>query len=71
MEKNKQSNKERGKIYGIFPVTMVDGVPDLDRCFINDNFMWLFEIMNHIDAIACSLLGIEHYFIIKIDKKHV
>lgn len=63
------SEKETGKIYGLFPVTMINGVPDFNDCFINNHFMWMFEVMNSIEGLACALLDMDHYFIIKIDKK--
>lgn len=62
------ANKETGKIFGLFPVTIVDNVPDLDDCFFNNHFMWLFEILNSIEGFAASLVGVEHYFLIKMDK---
>jgi hypothetical protein len=58
-----------GKIYGIFPVEIIDDAPYMTDCFINNNFMWLFECMNEIEYWACAVLGIDHMFIIKLDKK--
>lgn len=58
----------KGKVFNLFPAEMRDGEPHMTDCFINNHFMWLFEIMNEIEAFACWCLGIEHYFIIEFDK---
>lgn len=61
-----------GKIYGLFPITIsgTDGTPELNDCFMNNYFIWLFEVMNVIEGFACNVLGKEHYFLIKMDKKN-
>lgn len=62
--------KKTGKIYGLFPVWFDEfGESHMKDCFINNYFIWLFQIMNEIDALACLCLGKPHYFIIKLDKE--
>lgn len=58
-----------GKIYGIFPVEVIDGEVHMTNCFVNNYFIWLFEVMNEIESWACLVLGIPHMFIVKIDKE--
>ena len=60
---------ETGKIYFIFPVEIIDGFPHMKDCFINNYFMWLFEALNSMEAVVWGLMGVEHMFVIKMDKK--
>ena len=59
-----------GRIFGIFPVeiTEEEGVT-LRDCWINNNFMWLFDFLNEIEGLASSLVGVDHLFMIKLDKE--
>jgi hypothetical protein len=59
---------QTGKIYGIFPVKIINNEPNLYDCFINNHFMWLFKILCEIEGLASAFVGVDHMFIIKIDK---
>lgn len=61
--------KETGKIYYMFPVEIIDDHPHMTDCFINNHCMWLFEALNSMEAIIWGLMGVEHMFVIKLDKK--
>jgi hypothetical protein len=61
--------KKTGKIYGIFPVIIDDNEVEMKDCFINDYFMWLFIILMEMEGLAASCVGVDHMFMIKVDKK--
>ena len=58
-----------GSIYGIFKMEIRGGIPVMKDCFFNNHFEWLFCLINEIDALAWALVGADHMFVIKLDKK--
>jgi hypothetical protein len=60
---------ETGKIYYIFPVEIIDDHPHMKDCFINNHCMWLFEALNSMEAFIWGFMGVEHMFVIRMDKK--
>jgi hypothetical protein len=58
--------KIEGSIY-FFPAFYDDetGEVELKDCWLVENFMWLFNVLNFIEGVICYLAGIDHYFVFK------
>ena len=60
-----------GTIYGIFPVVFINGEPHMKSCFLNNYCYWLFDILNNIEGMVWSMMGVKHMFVIKIKEIEV
>ena len=69
--KVKKTMKIKGKVFWLYPCTIDPKTGDVKATshWTWNKMMWLFNILSHFEGFAADVIGVKHFFVIKIDKK--